>query len=149
MLTQLEQTDLGEIPTYLKEPAQPPNLEYTLAQNDPDDKQIPPLDAAVGALGGVTVGSLAHNNVALLVLDHLHHVREFAHLGLERILGRIGLRNVDDTVDVERHFLGGGAPVLVAEAVHVLAVVFGLEGEIAVGYRLFKCLVLADRILDL
>jgi len=52
-------------------------------------------------------------------------------------------------VHVEGHLLGGSAPVLVAEAVEVLAVVFGLEGKVAVRGRLLEGLVLADRVRDL
>jgi len=95
------------------------------------------------------VGAFAHNNVALLVLHQLEHFGELAHLGLERVLRCIGLGYVDDTVHVEGHLLGGSAPVLVAEAVEVLAVVFGLEGKVAVRGRLLEGLVLADRVRDL
>ncbi len=44
---------------------------------------------------------------------------------------------------VERHLLAAGAPVLVAKAVDVLAVVLGREGEVARGDGLLERLVLA------
>lgn len=135
--------------THLKEPPQPPDLENRLANDDANDKQVPPLDAAVCALGGVAVGALADNDVALLVLNHLEQLGQLAHLDLERVLGGVRLGNVDDAVDVERHLLGRRAPVLVAEAVDVLAVVLGLEREVAVGYRLFENLVLPVGVGDL
>lgn len=53
----------------LKEASQPPDLEYRLANDDANDKHVPPLDSAVGALGGVSVGALTDNDVLLLVLD--------------------------------------------------------------------------------
>lgn len=53
----------------LEEAAQPPDLEDGLAGDDAEDEEVPPLDAGVGALGGVAVGTLAHDDVALLVLD--------------------------------------------------------------------------------
>lgn len=52
-------------------------------------------------------------------------------------------------MDIEGHLLARSTPVVVAEAVYVLAVVLGIEGVIAVGYRLLKDLVLALRICDL
>jgi hypothetical protein len=54
---------------YLKEPLQPPDLEETLADEEYQLEDAPPLDARVGALGRIPVGSLADDNVALLVLD--------------------------------------------------------------------------------
>jgi len=57
--------------TYLKESPQPPDLEDTFSNDNTNDKQIPPLDSGVGALGRVTVGALTQDNVTLLVLDHL------------------------------------------------------------------------------
>jgi hypothetical protein len=44
-------------------------LEQGLAEDDSNDKQIPPLDTRVGALGGVAVSSLTEDDVLLLVLD--------------------------------------------------------------------------------
>ena len=136
-------------PLYLKEPPQPPNLEHTLANDNADDENVPPLDSAVGALGRVTVGALADDNVALLILYPLEKLRKLANLDLEGILGRVGLGNVNNAVDVEGHLLGGGAPVLVTEAVEVLAVVFGLEGEVAVGDGFLVDFELTDRVCDL
>lgn len=57
---------------------------------------------------------------------------------------RVGLGDVDDAVDVEGDLLTGGAPVLVAEAVDVLAVLPGGEGEVAVGDGFFIRLFLAE-----
>lgn len=53
----------------LEEATQPPDLEERLADDNADDKQVPPLHAGVGALGGVAVGAFADDNVALLILD--------------------------------------------------------------------------------
>lgn len=53
----------------LKEAAEPPDLEETLADDDADDEEIPPLDSGVGALGRIAVVALAENDVLLLVLD--------------------------------------------------------------------------------
>lgn len=53
----------------LEEASQPPNLEERLANHDTNNKEIPPLDAAVCALGGVAVGAFTDDNVLLLVLD--------------------------------------------------------------------------------
>jgi len=52
-------------------------------------------------------------------------------------------------VHVEGDFLGRSAPVLVAEAVDVLAVVLGVEREVAVGDGLVVDFVLADWVGDL
>lgn len=60
-----------------EEAAQPPDLEERLAEDDTDNKQIPPLDAGVGALGGVAVGSLSDNNVLLLVFDLGEEIGQF------------------------------------------------------------------------
>jgi hypothetical protein len=53
----------------LEEALKPPNLEDALADDDAHLENAPPLDAGVGALGGVAVGAFADDNVALLVLD--------------------------------------------------------------------------------
>ena len=37
--------------------------------DDADDEDVPPLDSTVCALGSVSVGALANNNVRLLILD--------------------------------------------------------------------------------
>ena len=66
-------------PLHLEEPAQPPDLEDGLADNDAEDEQVPPLDSAVGALGGVSVGALSDDNVGLLVLDLRKEIRQFSH----------------------------------------------------------------------
>lgn len=50
---------------------------------------------------------------------------------------------------IERHFLAGRAPVLVPEAVEILAVVLGVEGVVAVRGVLLEDLVLANGICDL
>lgn len=136
-------------PLDLKEPPQPPNLEHALANDNANDKNIPPLDSAVGALGRVTMGALTDNNVALLILYPLEKLGKLANLDLEGILGRVGLGNVNNAVNVKGYLLGGGAPVLVTEAVEVLAVVFGLEGEVAVRDGFLVDFELTDRVCDL
>lgn len=60
-------------PLDLKESPEPPDLEDALANDNTDNKQVPPLDSAVGALGRVTVGALTNNDIALLILDPLQH----------------------------------------------------------------------------
>ncbi len=52
-------------------------------------------------------------------------------------------------MDIEGYFLAVGAPVLVTEAVGVLAVVLGVEAVVAVGDGLFVDLVLANGVCDL
>jgi hypothetical protein len=54
---------------HLEKAAEPPDLEEGLADDDADDKHVPPLDTGVCALGGVAVSALAHDDVLLLVLD--------------------------------------------------------------------------------
>ena len=46
---------------------------------------------------------------------------------LQRITWRLAFGYVDDTVDIERNLLARGGPLLVAEAVDVLAVVGSIE----------------------
>ena len=46
--------------------------------DDADDEDVPPLNAAVGALGGVAVGALADDDVRLFVLDLGEEFGEFA-----------------------------------------------------------------------
>jgi hypothetical protein len=53
----------------LEEALEPPDLKDALADDDAHLEDAPPLDAGVGALGGVAVGALADDDVALLVLD--------------------------------------------------------------------------------
>lgn len=57
------------ISTYLEEPLQPPHLKSAVRAEDEDLEDAPPLDAGVGALGGVPVCPLTDDNVALLILD--------------------------------------------------------------------------------
>lgn len=56
-------------PLNFEESPQPPDLEDVFTNNDTNDKQVPPFDPAVGALGCVSVGALSNNDVRLLVLD--------------------------------------------------------------------------------
>lgn len=70
-------------------------------------------------------------------------------LGLQRVLFGLVLRNVYYAVDVERDLLGVGAPVLVAEAIEVLAIMLGVEGVVAVGHVLLEGFVLAHGVRDL
>ena len=60
----------------LEEASKPPYLEQRLADDDANDKQIPPLDSGIGALGGVTVCALADDDVLLLVLDLSQEIGE-------------------------------------------------------------------------
>ena len=53
----------------LEEALEPPDLEDALADDDAHLEDAPPLDAGVGALGGVAVGAFADDDVALFVLD--------------------------------------------------------------------------------
>lgn len=69
--------------------------------------------------------------------------------GIQRIRLVLGLADVDDTVDIEGDFLAVGAPVLVAKAVGVFAVVLGVEAVVAAGYRLLVDFVLANGVCDL
>jgi len=70
----------------------------------------------------------------------MHPSRTFR---LDGIGGHLRLADVNDAVDVERHLLAVGAPVLVAEAVRVLSVSLGGEGVVAVGDGLLVDLVAA------
>jgi hypothetical protein len=65
-------------PTYLEESLEPPHLEYTLANNHHKLEHTPPLHAAIGALSGIAVYSLTHNNVRLLILDLRQSLGKFA-----------------------------------------------------------------------
>lgn len=53
----------------LEEALKPPDLEDAFGNHDAHLENAPPLDTSVGALGGVAVGALTHDDVALLVLD--------------------------------------------------------------------------------
>lgn len=68
---------------------------------------------------------------------------------LEGVLWRVRFGDVNNAVDVERNLLAGRAPVLVAKAVEIFAVVLGIEGVVAVGGGLLKYFVLADWVCDL
>lgn len=95
------------------------------------------------------MGALADNDVGLLILDLGEQLGQLLDLDLQRILWAVGFRDIDDTVDVEGDLLAVGTPVLITEAVGVLAVVLGLEGEIAVGDGLFVYFVLGNWVGDL
>ena len=62
-----------------EEAADPPDLEETLADEERQLEDAPPLDTGVGGLGGVAVGALADDDVRLLVLDLGHELGEGAH----------------------------------------------------------------------
>lgn len=62
----------------LEEAAQPPDLEERLAEDDANDKEVPPLDAGVCALSRVAVGALADDDVLLLVPDLGDEIRQAA-----------------------------------------------------------------------
>jgi hypothetical protein len=65
----LLEVSMMSISTHLEEPLQPPHLESAVCAEDENLEDAPPLDAGIGALGGVPVCPLTDNNVALLVLD--------------------------------------------------------------------------------
>lgn len=71
----------------LEEALEPPNLEDALANDDAHLEDAPPFDAGVGALGGVAVGALADDDVALLVLDLGEEFGEEFDCGRERQFG--------------------------------------------------------------
>lgn len=70
--------------TNLKETLQPPNLEDTLSDDNSQLEDAPPLHTAIGALGGVTVHSLAHNNVSLFIPHLGDSLRKLANYINER-----------------------------------------------------------------
>lgn len=65
----------------LEEATQPPHLEQRLANHEPNDEEVPPLDTGVGALGGVAMGAFADNDVLLLVLDLGQEIGKLADWG--------------------------------------------------------------------
>lgn len=109
----------------LEEALEPPNLEDALANDDSHLEDAPPLDAGVGALGGIAVRALADDDVALLVLDLGEEFGEELDCGyecqsrvtradcwlvaltllLKRVLRCLALRNVDDSVHIEADLL--------------------------------------------
>jgi hypothetical protein len=62
----------------LEEASQPPDLKEGLANDDTNNKHVPPLDSAVCALGGVSVSALTDNDILLLVLDLGKEIGQFA-----------------------------------------------------------------------
>jgi hypothetical protein len=69
--------------------------------------------------------------------------------GLQRILRHLGLRHVDNAVDVERDLLRIRGPALVTEAVVVLAVGVCGERVVFVGDGLLIVLAVPQGVLDL
>ena len=61
----------------------------------------------------------------------------------------LALWHIDDSVDVERDLLRGRGPVLVAEAVNVLSVDFGVKRMVAIGHATVVVLVVSVGVLDL
>jgi hypothetical protein len=59
------------------------------------------------------------------------------------------LGHVDYPVDIEGNLLAVRTPVLVSETVEEFAVMFGIEGVVAIGNILLECLVLPGRVCDL
>lgn len=51
-------------------------------------------------------------------------------------------------MNVERHFLAVSAPMLIAEAVEISAIVLCVEGVVAIGHIFLEGLVLAERVGD-
>jgi hypothetical protein len=70
-------------------------------------------------------------------------------LPLQGVLRCLGLGHVDDAVNVERNLLGVCAPVLVVEAIDVLAVLGSVERVVARGNAAFVDLEAAGGSLDL
>lgn len=156
---------------HFEESPEPPDLEDRLPNDNSDDEDVPPLHSAVGALCGIPVGALADYDVRLLILDLGEDLGKLADyitcqpgakspgiglcrasghtFRLQRVLGRVRLGNVNDSVDVEGYLLARRAPVLVAEAVDVLAVVLGLKGVVAVRGGLLENFILAVGVGDL
>jgi len=79
------------------------------------------------------VRPLPHHDIPLLVLDLRQQVAQQADFLLQGVGGRFGFGDVDDAVDVEGDFFGGGGPVLVGEAIGVFAVEGRGEGVVAGG----------------
>jgi len=120
---------------YLEKPLDPPYLENTLAQKDQNLEDAPPLDSSVGALSGITMGPLADNNIALLVFDLRCHLRKKADLFLERVLRRLRLGHIDNTMDVERDLLRVRAsPMFIVETIDVFSILACDERVVTVGY---------------
>lgn len=57
------------MPSYLKEPFQPPDLENAVCKKNSQLEKTPPFHAAICTLGGVSMGAFADNDVLLLILD--------------------------------------------------------------------------------
>ena len=68
---------------------------------------------------------------------------------IQRVARRVRLGHIYDTVDVEGDLLAVCAPVLVAEAVCVFPITFGLEGMVAGGDGFRVVLVVVAGVLDL
>ena len=62
----------------LEESLEVVDLEDGVSDDDTDLEDGPPLDTVVGGLGGVSVGSLPDDDVALLVLDLADQVGQSA-----------------------------------------------------------------------
>lgn len=62
----------------LEEATKPPDLEKRLANDNTDNKQVPPLDTSVCAFGCVAVSAFAHNDILLLILDLSEEFRQLA-----------------------------------------------------------------------
>jgi hypothetical protein len=69
---------LGTVLSYLKESFQPPDLEDALANQDNHLENAPPLDPAVRAFCGVSVGSFSDDDVGLFVFDLSKEFRELS-----------------------------------------------------------------------
>lgn len=132
-------------PLHLKEPLQIPHLEHAVCADNADLEYTPPFDAGVGALGGVSVDHFSGNDVPvvlrqqmapvfsitglnslLLILNLAQHLGQLLYTLLQRITVSV-VCNIDNTVDIEQHFLVAGVPVLVGEAVGVPAVEIRVE----------------------
>ena len=63
---------------HLKESFQPPYLENAFPNQNRKLEDAPPLHAAVGALSGISVHSLAEHDISLLVLHLCESIGKFA-----------------------------------------------------------------------
>ena len=69
-MTKSAQLDRPEIiSTHLKEPLQPPHLEDTLAHQNAQLEDAPPLHAGIGALRRVSMCPLPDNDIGLFIPD--------------------------------------------------------------------------------
>lgn len=69
--------DVENLLTYLEESLQPPDLEYTLAQQHSQLENTPPLDTSIGGFGRVSMGALTDDDVGLFIFHLVQKFGEF------------------------------------------------------------------------